>query len=113
MIIQKNGQTFNFGLDIDKAIELEEKEGFNVFDGIDTMLTAKGNPSLLGVDRVCNTILGYSLKDLMAAGFSLTDLMGEDGIILSVFKEAGFISDTNAGNTSTEPTGEQEASEVA
>lgn len=113
MIVQKNGQTFNFGLDIDKAIELEEKEGFNVFDGIDTMLTAKGNPSLLGVDRVCNTILGYSLKDLMASGFTLVELMGDNGVIMTVFKESGFISDMNAGSTSQEPTGEQEASEVA
>lgn len=104
MIVQKNGQTFNFGLDIERAIELEEKEGFNVFDGIDTMLTAKGNPSFLGVDRVCNAILGYTLKDLMAAGFSLTDLMGEDGVILSVFKEAGFISDMKGGDSSQDNT---------
>lgn len=112
MIVQKNGQTFNFGIDIERAIELEEKEGFNVFDGIDTMLTAKGNPSLLGVDRVCNTILGYTLKDLMAAGFTLTDLMGEDGVILSVFKEAGFISDMKDGDSSQASTEEDKSATV-
>ena len=34
MIVQKGEREFNFMIDIEKAIELEEKDGFNIFDGI-------------------------------------------------------------------------------
>lgn len=113
MIVQKGEREFNFCIDIEKAIELEEKDGFNIFDGIESMLTAKGNPSLLGLNRICTAVLGHPLAELINAGFTLTDLMGEDGIIMSVFAEAGFISAPKGGDSSSDATDGQQASELA
>ena len=98
--IERNGRTYHFALDIEKAIELEEKDGFNVFDGMDEITTVKGNPSPYGINRLTTAMLGYSLKDLLNGGFSLTELLGEDGIIVQVFRESGFISAGSAGATS-------------
>lgn len=113
--VEREGRTYNFSFDIDEAIALEESDGYNVFDGLDGLLTAKGNLSLSGVNRMCKAVLGHPVKELLDDGFILTDLVGEDGLILSVLRESGFISARKDGDTSpdTAPSEPEGASESA
>lgn len=86
MIINKNGQSFEFYLSLDKILEAEREDPEYSF--LAEMADLGKTMRLSSFDRMMR-FCGHSLEDMLSAGFKLDELAD---IFTKTLEETGFIS---------------------
>lgn len=83
----KDGKSWNFSLDIDKIVQMENEDpSFNFFEDVSKM---GENFRLSTLARLC-TYIGYDVKTLLTAKFTVEEI---SEILSDCFRELGFISE--------------------
>lgn len=93
MIINKNGQSFEFYLSLDKILEAEREDPEYSF--LAEMADLGKSMRLISFDRIMR-FCGHGLEEMLSAGFKLDELAD---IFTQVLEETGFISaDSESGD---------------
>ncbi len=86
MIINKNGQSFEFNLSLDEVLEAERQNPEYSF--LADMADLGKSMRLISLDRLMR-FCGHGLEEMLSAGFKLDELAD---IFTKVLEETGFIS---------------------
>lgn len=93
MIINKNGQDYEFHLSLDKILEAEREDPEYSF--LAEMADLGNSMRLLPFDRMMR-FCGHGLGEMLSAGFKLDELAD---IFSKILEEMGFISaDSESGD---------------
>ena len=84
MMVEKNGQTYEFNLSIGKILEMEAADPQYSF--IEDVQSLASRPRLLTLDKLMRAS-GQSLEGLISAGFAIDEI---SEIFAKVLDSAGF-----------------------
>lgn len=93
MEYKKDGKTYSFALDLDRILEMEEKdENYSFLDEVSKL--GEGKFRVTTLNNMCK-FMGTTYKDYIKTGLTVDNL---SDILIECIKEAGFFTETPESN---------------